>query len=642
MGTFGSQFFINPQYTGNNATYVIGIVGTRLFSIRDSFLYVTDATTVYARKLVDGTAVATGTTSFTFGSAPTFISDILIIDDVLCLIWIDPIADHFSTIVLLPDGSFGTVSTINLATNSYNHIYPGITKHPILPIVYAGTTATNLVSLQVFKVSNVAAPTVLTTYDVTIDTPNINFVRHRPRFMDGVLQLLIQKTSNMQPVLLTLRTNNFDPAELTLVANNILAPSVFGPVNAQFVSTPTGHFVFSYNGTFQKQLTLIGPDVSNQVYVTSKDVSSNSPANFCQHVGKKSEAPTGPEYCAPSNAMYVLFDADGCECRTIMQPAGTSLPCVTLSVMPGALKTSLNGDIIPLGDIATNINIFPGAVNPYGCEFYATHSTGSITGSMRYIRFVIDQNCNVLDPLTGGALSYVTTSLLGLSGSIQDLHCVSGDTYLLTDKTLHKATAGVFAANLLPGSPSGLTCFAGSNGKIIVGNNVVGTQVIMVQYQLSPFAFATQSAPVANYIVSDVSYSVEGLFAVAIYNSTSSLATDAVYVIDASTGLATTSLNLPNTFSGLVTDYQGGMVRHPSANVFYIASTSFANTAIILSIVTVNSTATVATLKAQLMLPVDIVVPGFCVSPNCNKASTPLFSRSYTLAFCDELTARLT
>jgi hypothetical protein len=292
--TFVSYATVNPTQfitvTGGSGTANIGFTvksqqPIQKFAINGNYLYLGGFSTsagsiagsyVYADNLLTGLALSgVGSNSVTLSPiGQSVLEDMLIINNFLCVTYttLSQTNHFFAQITLLPDGTFGTAVTITLATAQLNsNGVDGLTAHPLLPIVYAGVFTLTQTLLQVISIGSLATqPNVIASIAIPNSTPfNPSRTLLRPRFSDGVIQLLVPTTNaTTSNLLATFLTDDNNPSLVALTSVTQLTALGTNNVQPQFASTAGGCFVIAFFNP-STQLQLYGPATGETKLINS-------------------------------------------------------------------------------------------------------------------------------------------------------------------------------------------------------------------------------------------------------------------------------------------------------------------------------------------------------------------------------------
>ena len=199
--------------------------------------------------------------------------DLIIVDKTVVIIWTDSVTstDMMASIIINADGSLGTQSsTVSLGTKTQSRNFAGLTKHPVLPIVYVGclVPVSTLFFIAIASVlinqSNTPTPLFSAISNFADVSSVFSGIRMKPSYCDGVLQLLIPTTTGTS--MITFSVSDNDPAFFTVrtigVANG-------GSVSPQFLSTKTGQYIFASS---TGDVVIFGASLASQQYLTDAPV----------------------------------------------------------------------------------------------------------------------------------------------------------------------------------------------------------------------------------------------------------------------------------------------------------------------------------------------------------------------------------
>ena len=475
------------------------------------------------------------------------------------------------------------------------------TNNDIVPQLTASTPGFAYVSVELSEQKfgdricfNVAAGNNGAT--LLIEDMRINGVSITTLLPDGELEFNDVKSAPSpgcdQNVLVTECVDDNNPCSLTNVSRNALPlqnEAIAGLTYPFLETAPGGRLLVSSVNS----LIVFSPDPSHRRIVNKKPFHTQTPSDTCKLILQNAESAKGPDFCPPASP-YVTVYNQNCDpaknCRAVARPAGTHLPCATLDVAnsPSYVRMDL------FLDDASDTNTFRSLPNRFGCELIATFQD-PVSGEYKLFRFVIDQNCNLLDAESGlpiSAPSATVETVTDNTAVMIDIQCFNNNLFVLTSTTLIvKATAsdsGVPVPVVPVGDPTPQAlCFAVQNINgyyAYVGNRSTKDIHVIDLVNFAPVgSFSLDQAFVGELFVSDIV--ICGTFLLAAVTNADSTDRDAVYRFDISDNPVTPRFVdkafLQQSSAGGVRNpafsFFPGMVHHPTEKTIYVAGGSLPN-----------------------------------------------------------------
>ena len=322
--------------------------------------------------------------------------------------------------------------------------------------------------------------------------------------------------------------------------------------------------------------------------------------SLCQEFST-AESAYGPAFCPPNNPYEIINDISICNfndsCNFIIQPPGAYMPLSTSNIDNVILRYSSTIEGVPNFGLPTttqNTNIFEGCHNVNGCEYVISFQNN--LGS--YIqRFVIDQT-GIVKTLDGSSTTLPSPILVTGSGdNINDIHAgPSNNLYVMTTTLIYVYDNTNTLITILPSLIPYATAFCFKNTLLFYGNDSGQLLEIssIVPHNLMSYIYdIVCSIPDSNFITV-LGYNI-GL-------------TDAIITMQTTSPYTQSTILYLDTASYNPEDYQGGITRHPTQNIFYAVTTNNTNMALVVSVIRIEDDGSNPTIVSQLLLPGNINV----------------------------------